>query len=94
MKNARDIILYPIYTEKSVAIGQEGRVVVFAVDRRSNKTAIKLAVQTIFNVKVEKVNVINCRPKKKRVGKYVGTTSAIKKAIVTLAPGQKIDVLD
>lgn len=93
MSNARDIILYPIFTEKTVAIGEEGRVVTFAVDKRTNKVAVKLAIEEIFDVKVEKVNIINQRPKKKRVGRYVGKTAAVKKAIVTLKEGHKIDIL-
>lgn len=91
--NPRDIILYPIYTEKTVAIGDEGRVVTFAVARDSNKVQIKKAIEEIFNVKVMKVNVVNVRPRTKRVGKFTGKTAAVKKAIVTLAQGDTINVL-
>ncbi len=91
--NPRDIILYPIYTEKSVAIGQDGRVITFAVAKGANKIHVKQAVEAIWKVKVEKVNILNTRPKKKRVGKYTGYTSAVRKAIVKLAEGQKIEVL-
>lgn len=91
--NPRDIILYPIYTEKSVAIGEDGRVVTFAVARKSNKVQIRKAIEEIFNVKVEKVNVVNVRAKDKKVGKYAGKTPAVKKAIVRLAEGDTIDVL-
>lgn len=91
--NPRDIILYPIYTEKSVAIGEDGRVVTFAVSRKSNKIQIKQAIEAIFNVKVQKVNVVNVRPKTKKVGRFVGKTNAVKKAIVTLHEGHTIDVL-
>ena len=93
-KNPRDGILYPIYTEKTVAIGQDGRVLTFAVAKGSNKTEVKLAVEKIFNVKVEKVNILNTRPKKKRVGRYTGYTAAVRKAVVKLAEGHTIDVLD
>lgn len=92
--NPRDVILYPIYTEKSVAIGQDGRVVTFAVAKATNKTTVKLAVEKIFNVKVEKVNILNTRPRKKRVGKYTGFTPAVRKAIVKLVEGQSINVLE
>ena len=54
---------------------------------------VKIAVEEIFNVKVEKVNIVNCRPKAKRVGKYAGTTSAVRKAIVKLAEGHKINLI-
>ena len=93
MSNPRDIILYPIYTEKSVAIGEDGRVVTFAVAQGTNKIQIKQAVESIFNVKVEKVNIVNVRKKDKKVGKFTGQTAAVKKAIVSLKEGHKIDVL-
>jgi len=89
MKNARDIIKRPIITEKSYQLMEEGKYT-FEVDKSANKLEIKLACQEIFDIKVEKVNIINSRPKKKRVGKYTGLTAAKKKAIVKLAEGQKI----
>ena len=51
----------------------------------------KDAIEKIFNVKVEKVNTVNVHAKKKRVGRYTGMTNKYKKAIVTLANGNKID---
>ncbi len=92
-QNPRDIILYPIYTEKTVQIGEDGRVVTFAVAKGTNKVQIKKAIEEIFDVKVEKVNVVNVRKKTKKVGRFVGKTAAVKKAIVTLQEGHTIDVL-
>lgn len=86
-----DIIKAPIITEKSGALGQEGKYV-FSVDPRSNKTEIKLAIEKIFNVKVKEIRTINVKPKKRRVGRYTGYTSRVKKAIVTLEDGQTIDI--
>lgn len=91
--NPRDIILYPIYTEKSVAIGEDGNRVTFAVAKDANKTQVKQAIETIFDVKVEKVNILNVRSKKKRVGQYIGKTKAIRKAIVKLQEGDKIELI-
>ena len=88
----RDVILAPISTEKTTNIMAEGNRVVFKVKKDANKTQIKQAVEMIYNVKVTKVNTLNVKPKKKRVGRYEGTTSAYKKAIITLAEGSNIEL--
>ena len=92
MNNYRDVIKAPIITEKTATLAQDGNVVVFSVDPKANKTQIKQAVEMIYNVKVLKVNTLNVKPKKKRVGRYTGATSAYKKAIITLAEGSKIEL--
>lgn len=89
MKDARDIIKRPIITEKSYQLMEQNKYT-FEVDRKSNKLEVKLAVQEIFNVKVEKVNIMNVKPKKRRVRRYTGLTNNKKKAIVKLAAGEKI----
>lgn len=95
--NPRDIILYPIFTEKSVAINEDNNRLTFAVAKGSNKTQVKLAIEEIFSVKVEKVNILNVKPKTKRFntkkGVLLGKTSAVRKAIVKLAPGHTIELL-
>ena len=93
MSNARDIIVRPIITEKSMKLQDTDNKVTFEVRKGSNKTEVKIAVEEIFNVKVESVNIMNCRPRSKRVGKYVGQTSAVRKAIVKVAAGQKINLV-
>ncbi|MCF7924210.1 MAG: 50S ribosomal protein L23 [Candidatus Izimaplasma sp.] len=90
MKNY-EIIKRPIVTEKSTKLSEEGKYT-FEVDRKANKIQIKEAIEAIFDVKVKKVNVINGKPKAKRVGQYQGFKSAISKAIVTLEEGHKIDI--
>lgn len=92
MKNDFDIIKAPIITEKSANIRSNDRKYVFEVDVKANKTQIKQAIESIFKVKVESVRTINVKPKKKRVGRYAGMTSKYKKAIVTLALNNKIDL--
>ena len=92
MSNARDIIIRPIITEKTMAMMDADNKITFEVAKGTNKTQIRLAVEEIFNVKVEKVNVLNVRPRTKRMGKYMGKTSAVRKAIVKLAEGQEIDL--
>jgi len=88
----RDVILAPISTEKTTNIMSEGNRIVFKVKKDANKTQIKQAVEMIYGVKVLKVNTLNVKPKKKRVGRYMGATSAYKKAIITLAEGSKIEL--
>lgn len=87
-----DIIKAPIITEKSNNIASDDRKYVFKVDVKANKTQIKQAIENIFKVKVETVNTINVKGKKKRVGRYTGMTSKYKKAIITLALNNKIDL--
>ncbi|MBO5138826.1 MAG: 50S ribosomal protein L23 [Bacilli bacterium] len=89
--NYRDVIKAPIITEKSAALAQNN-VITFSVDVNANKTQIKQAVEKIFDVKVESVNTVNVKPKKKRVGRYVGKTNRVKKAIVKLAEGSSIEL--
>ncbi len=86
-----DIIKAPVITEKS-QIAQANGQYTFKVDPKANKTEIKLAIEKIFNVKVVKISTINEKPKKKRVGRYTGLTNRSKKAIVTLAEGQTIEL--
>lgn len=85
---ARDIIIKPILTEASYA-GVADKKYVFVVAKKATKTNIKLAVEELFGVKVEKVNTVNCRGKFKRVGRNEGTTPAYKKAFVQLTADSK-----
>ena len=89
---ARDIIKRPVLTEKSYLLMQENKYT-FLVDTRAHKTQIKQAIEEIFGVKVEKVNVMNYKPKFRSVGRYGGYTNKRRKAIVKLAEGQTIEGL-
>lgn len=91
MSNYRDIIKAPIITEKSFDLAKNN-VIVFSVDVKANKTQIKQAIEKVFNVKVDSVNTINVKPKKKRVGRYTGKTVKVKKAIVKLSEGSSIEL--
>ncbi|MEJ7541307.1 50S ribosomal protein L23 [Staphylococcus intermedius] len=84
---ARDILKRPVITEKSSAAMAEDKYT-FDVDVRANKTEVKKAVEEIFEVKVANVNIINYKPKKKRMARYQGYTNKRRKAIVTLKEGQ------
>lgn len=89
MNNYLDIIIAPVITEKTANMEAEGKYA-FKVANKANKTEVKQAIEKKFNVKVEKVNIVNSHPKHKRVGRYEGMTSKYKKAIVTLAKGSTI----
>ena len=92
MSNARDIIVRPLVTEKTMA--QENQnTVVFEVAKGTNKIQIKQAIEEIFNVKVDSVNVVNQKPRTKRMGRYIGKTNHLKKAYIKLKDGYKIDIL-
>ena len=87
-----EIIKAPVVTEKATMLGQDEGKYLFKVDPKATKNQIKNAVEKIFNVKVERVQTINSKPKKKRVGRYAGMSNKYKKAIVKLAEGQTIDL--
>ena len=86
-----DTLLRPVITEKSMMSSENGKVV-FMVPLSATKDEVKAAVEAIFNVKVNKVNTIRQFGKEKRFRGYVGQRSDFKKAVVTLAEGQNIDV--
>ncbi len=83
-----------LVTEKSTAAKDEGFKYTFQVDRGANKIEIGMAVEKLFKVKVLDVHVMNVQGKKKRVGKTVGERSSWKKAIVTIAEGDRIEIFE
>ena len=88
MKTPYDVIIKPVVSERSMEDAQKKKYTIkVAVD--ANKTEVKNAVEEIFDVDVKKVNIMNVIGKEKRMGRYVGTTAATKKAIVTLTPTSK-----
>lgn len=92
MKDYRDIIVRPIITEKTMHMMDADNKYTFEVAKGTNKVEVAKAVEALFNVKVEKVNMMNTKPKTKRVGRYVGKTSAVHKAIVKVAKDQTIQL--
>lgn len=89
----RDIILRPVITEKSMEGVRQGRYT-FAVAPEANKIQIRKAVEAIWGVKVTKVNTMWVHGKTRRMGRWVGRRPDWKKAIVTLAPGQRIEFFE
>lgn len=88
MKTAYDIILEPVISEQSMDVAADKKYT-FKVATDANKTQVKLAVEEIFGVEVEKVNIMNYDGKVKRMGRNVGRTAAYKKAVVTLTEKSK-----
>ena len=86
-----DVILAPVITEKATLLSEENKVV-FKVAKTATKPQIKMAVEKLFDVKVTAVNTLVRKGKEKRFRGRVGFQSDVKKAIVTLAEGQTIDV--
>ena len=86
--NARDIIIAPVITEKSV-MAMSDKKYTFRVADGANKIEIAKAVEEIFGVKVAKVNTISMKGKKRRMGRFEGYTSDWKKAVVTLTADSK-----
>ena len=89
--SSTDIIKYPLITDKATRL-LENNQYSFIVNPSSDKITIKAAIEYLFNVKVIKINTCHLPKKQKRVGKYIGWKSQYKKAIVTLADGDTINL--
>ncbi len=85
-----DIIKRPIITEKSTSLSEIGKYL-FIVDEQATKPCVKEAIESIFSVKVKKVNIMNVKGKVKKFKGFWGTRSDLKKAIVTLEKDYNID---
>jgi large subunit ribosomal protein L23 len=95
MDDPRDVILEPVVSEKSYALMETG-VYTFVVNPDANRIEIRQAVEEIFGVRVSKVNTLNRKGKRKRNRKTFGygTRADSKRAIVTLQPGDRIDLFE
>ena len=94
MRDPRQVLFRPLMTEKSMQQKEEFNTVTFEVARDANKVEIRLAVERVFNVKVAGVRTTSMQGKWKRMGRFEGQRSDWKKAIVTLAPGHKIELVE
>ena len=91
--DARQVIIEPVVSENSYALMADGKYT-FRVDERAHKTQIRRAVEEVFEVGVVEVRTIKVRSKPKRRGVHSGTTRSWKKAIVQLAPGDRIELFE
>ncbi len=85
------VLLAPTVSEKSTMVGDKHNQVVFRVDRAATKSDVKDAVELLFKVEVEGVQVLNVKGKQKRAGRFIGRRNNWKKAYVRLKPGQEIN---
>jgi len=85
------ILLAPMRTEKTHRIADESNQITFKVKTDATKVEVRKAVEMLFDVKVDSVQVVNCRGKKVRMGRSMGMTKNWKKAYVKLAAGHDID---
>jgi len=92
--NHYDVLIRPLLTEKITAIREIKNSVAFAVDRRATRIDIRRAVEKVFSVKVDSVNVANVKGKQKRQGRYLGKRADWRKAFVTLKKGEKIELYE
>ena len=90
-KDHRDVLLAPVVSEKSYGLLDENKYT-FLVHPEANKTEIKIAVEKIFNVKVTSVNTLNRQGKTRRTRFGTGKRADTKRAIVSLAAGERIDI--
>jgi large subunit ribosomal protein L23 len=90
-KDHRDVLLAPVISEKSYGLLDQNKYT-FVVAPDANKTEIKIAVEKVFNVKVESVNTLNRQGKRKRTKQGYGKRKDTKRAVVSLAAGDRIEI--
>jgi large subunit ribosomal protein L23 len=87
-----NVLVAPVVSEKATAVAEKSNVVTFKVLQDATKPEIKAAVQLLFKVQVKGVSVLNTKGKTKRFGKTVGRRDNVRKAYVTLQPGQELNI--
>ena len=93
-RDPRSVLLKPLMTEKSMQQKEELNAISFRVAVDANKVEIRQAVEKVFNVKVATVRTASHEGKWKRMGKFEGRRPGWKKAVVSLAPGHKIELVE
>jgi large subunit ribosomal protein L23 len=94
MRSVHDIIVRPLVTEKSTEQLEKNSAYTFMVAKDANKIEIAKAIEQLFNVRVSQVRTMRYAGKERRVGKFVGRRAAWKKAVVTLRPGDTIEIFE
>ena len=85
------VLLAPVVSEKATLVADKNEQVVFEVARDANKADVKAAVELLFKVEVQSVQILNQKGKQKRFGRFMGRRNHVKKAYVSLKPGQEIN---
>jgi large subunit ribosomal protein L23 len=86
-----NVLLGPVISEKSTMLADKRNQVAFRVLQDATKTEVKAAVEQLFKVQVESVQILNQKGRAKRFGRYIGRRNDVRKAYVALAPGQEIN---
>ncbi|MDZ7642371.1 MAG: 50S ribosomal protein L23 [Desulfurivibrio sp.] len=94
MKDIYQVVKRPRLTEKSIGLQEQHNQIVLRVDRHANKGEIKKAVESLFDVRVEKVRTANMAGRSRRMGRHSGRTASWKKAFVSLSSDSKLDFLE
>ncbi|BDX20730.1 50S ribosomal protein L23 [Polynucleobacter sp. TUM22923] len=89
--NLMKVLLGPVISEKATMVAEKNEQVVFQVMRDANKSDVKQAVELLFKVQVDSVQIVNQKGKPKRYGRFEGRRDHTKKAYVSLKPGQEIN---
>lgn len=93
-KDAHQILIRPLLTEKMTELKDKLNKICFLVSPQSNKIEIKQAAEEVLKVKIDSVNIINTKGKRKRLGRYEGKRSDLKKAILTIKKGEKLELFE
>jgi large subunit ribosomal protein L23 len=93
-RDPHQILIRPLLTEKVTGLREQFNKIGFLVDRSANKIEVQQAAEEILKVKVEKVHIINVKGKRKRLGRHEGRRPNVKKAILTLRQGEKVDLFE
>lgn len=94
MQDYRDVIIAPVITEKSMKLMADNNQYTFKVAKNTNKIEVRQAVESLFGVKVTNANILNVKQKNIKRGRFTGKVPGYKKAIVTLAEGDTIQLFN
>lgn len=93
-KDPHQILIRPLLTEKVTGLREQLNKIGFLVDRSATKIDVKQAAEEVLKVRIEKVNIIKVKGKKKRLGRHEGKRPDFKKAILSLRQGEKVDLFE
>ena len=93
-KDPHQILVRPLLTEKMTGLKEQHNKICFLVNPKSNKIEIKQAAEEALKVKIDSVHIINTKGKTKRLGRFEGKRSDLKKAILTLKKGEKLELFE
>jgi large subunit ribosomal protein L23 len=93
-RDPHQVLIRPLLTEKMTALKEKQNKVCFLVNPRSNKIEVKRAAEEVLKVKIDSVHIINTKGKRKRLGRFEGKRADLKKAILTLKKGEKLELFE